>query len=41
LALAEEPFLRYSYTKFHDSPTDGLITDTKSQTDRRVDMFCT
>jgi len=38
---AEEPFLRYSCTKFYDSLTEGLITDTESQTDRQVDFFCT
>jgi hypothetical protein len=41
LALAEKLFLKYSYTKFHDSLTDGLIADTKLQTEKWADMFCT
>ena len=26
--------------KFHEKPTKGLVAYTKSQTDRRADLFC-
>jgi hypothetical protein len=29
--------MKYSYTEFHEGPTNGLVTDIRSRTDGRTD----
>ena len=36
LLLILQLFVNNSCTKFHENPTNGLVTDTRSQTDGQI-----
>jgi hypothetical protein len=37
LALATQLFVKNLYTEFHKNPTNGLVPDTRSRTDKLAD----